>query len=61
MTDCSTLRLPATTNREPNEATMRNHGERATWVAAPPATARSVKPAATQASSMIGVRFSTRE
>ena len=35
MTDCSTLRLPATTNKNSTTPPMRNHGERPTWVAAP--------------------------
>ena len=41
-------------NSEPNEATSRNHWESSMPDATPPATARSRKPAATIARSMIG-------
>src|SRR5688572_27874140 len=57
----SAWRLPATMNNDPNEATMKNHSEIGTPVAAAPATARSTKPAATATMSTTAMCLSTDE
>src|SRR3954471_6755387 len=55
---CSAWRFPVTMNSEPAAATIRNHVEIGTSTAAPPATARSTKPAATAARSITASCFS---
>ena len=60
MARSSDIRLPATMNRLPNMATIKNHSEIGTPTATPPAMARRTKPAATAARSRITSSFNHR-
>jgi hypothetical protein len=53
--------LPAAMNSDPKPAAMRNQFESETWVARPPAMARSRNPEATLVSSMTGSCFIPRQ
>jgi len=48
-------------NRDPKPAAIRNHWDSSTWVATPPAMARSRNPEATLVSSMTGSFFIPRQ
>jgi len=50
--------LPVTTNREPNEVTMKNQSDTGTPVAVAPPMARSTKPLATATTSRMTTCFS---